>query len=290
MILIISDEEDQSTNDVIYWLQSSGQSYIRLNRTSHLTLISLQQESGKTKFSFWAEEEYIPGKRRMIHSDEITAFWYRRGFLNFGNRQLAFNNQDDKTGRALKTGINNYLKTENEKVYALINYHFENNKTGIGSGSDNHLNKLIVNSKAQEAGLKIPSTLVTSSKASFLFFESKAGACMAKAIDRAGFRIGTEFGIGNTNQVLRAEKIDQMPETFNATLFQQFISKLYDIRAIFINNRFYSAAILSQLNSQTKDDFRNYDLFRPNRIIPYLLPKAIESKLSILMNSLNLKS
>ena len=43
-------------------------------------------------------------------------------------------------------------------------------------------------------------------------------------------------------------------------------------------------AIFSQNDAQTQIDFRNYNLNKPNRYVPYKLPKLIETKLLKLMN------
>ena len=45
--------------------------------------------------------------------------------------------------------------------------------------------------------------------------------------------------------------------------------------------------IYSQNNKNTEADFRNYDLVRPNRTVPYQLPEEIELGLDALMKELN---
>jgi glutathione synthase/RimK-type ligase-like ATP-grasp enzyme len=52
----------------------------------------------------------------------------------------------------------------------------------------------------------------------------------------------------------------------------------------------YSMAIFSQLDEQTKIDFRNYNYEKPNRCVPYKLPDYIEVKIEMLMNKLSLNT
>ena len=49
----------------------------------------------------------------------------------------------------------------------------------------------------------------------------------------------------------------------------------------------YSMAILSQLDPQTSIDFRNYNMTKPNRTVPFKLPTQVESKLIELMTALS---
>jgi glutathione synthase/RimK-type ligase-like ATP-grasp enzyme len=47
-------------------------------------------------------------------------------------------------------------------------------------------------------------------------------------------------------------------------------------------------AIFSQNDTQTQTDFRHYNSQKPNRTVPYKLPKLIKEKITLLMNKLNL--
>ena len=47
-------------------------------------------------------------------------------------------------------------------------------------------------------------------------------------------------------------------------------------------------AIFSQNDPQTQMDFRRYQFEKPNRYVPYKLPKVLEGQLSALMQALDL--
>ena len=58
----------------------------------------------------------------------------------------------------------------------------------------------------------------------------------------------------------------------------------------YLDGVFYSSAIFSQNDEQTKIDFRNYNESNPNRVLPFNMPKTEEAKFRKLMKALNLNS
>jgi ATP-GRASP peptide maturase of grasp-with-spasm system len=288
MILILSDEDENSTLLVIDWLLHLRIPYIRLNDTSLIDVLNIKSEKEKTSFALRISDPSWSTSVREIHSDEITGFWYRRGFLNIDENRLEPGKSTDKIVY-IKESINKHLKNENSKIFQFLNHYFQTVKH-IGSFFENDTNKFHNSMQAALLGLEVPDSLITRSKAEFLQFHQKTGSCIVKALDRAGFRIGVDLGLGNTTHLLDENDISSMPDTFNYTLFQQFIDKEYDLRVFYLEGKFYSTAILSQINPQTRIDFRNYDTKRPNRIVPYQLPSGLEVKLDLLMKALNLKS
>jgi pyruvate carboxylase len=57
-----------------------------------------------------------------------------------------------------------------------------------------------------------------------------------------------------------------------------------------LKKKFYTMAIFSQLDRQTSTDFRKYNKQKPNRNVPYLLPKNIKNKIIKLMENCNLNT
>ena len=89
-------------------------------------------------------------------------------------------------------------------------------------------------------------------------------------------------------ELLSKNRKKYIPDTFPPSFFQKCIEKEYEIRTFFIENDYYSMAIFSQNDEQTKIDFRNYNESKPNKFIPYILPEDIKSKLIELMKCINL--
>ncbi len=287
MILIVSDEDDGSTTEVINWLNYFGASYFRINRSSKIEMTHLKIGSDQTVFSLKIAEAFLPNESRTLHSSEITAFWYRRGHLNLAHRLLE--NRVGEVGK-LEHHLTSYLIEENKKIIDFLNRYFKAVKH-LNSDFDNETNKLHNLTVASGCGLHVPQSIVTGQKDEFLSFQ-KAAKCnfITKAIDRGSIYIEKTISMFGHTHLLLEPEIDKMPETFGLSLFQQYVEKLYDLRIFYINGKFFASAILSQTNDKTKTDFRNYDSEKPNRIIRYKLPSEIELKLDRFMKNSDLRS
>ena len=85
--------------------------------------------------------------------------------------------------------------------------------------------------------------------------------------------------------------VDRLSEEFYPSLFQIEENKLYEIRAFYLFGNFYSMAIFSQCNKETKVDFRKNKYWEhPLKTVPYSLPKSIENNITNLMNELKLET
>src|SRR5690606_29202165 len=67
-------------------------------------------------------------------------------------------------------------------------------------------------------------------------------------------------------------------DEFALTLFQERVSKKYEIRIFFFNQKLYCMAILSQSDKSTSIDYRNYNRSLPNRNIPIKIPDEVRKK------------
>jgi ATP-GRASP peptide maturase of grasp-with-spasm system len=148
---------------------------------------------------------------------------------------------------------------------------------------------LIALEKARKVGLKTPNSEISSEKDElFNFFNKHDKDCISKGIqDILSFTVknkGYNYATSKINEV----DIDEMDESFFPSLLQQNIPKKYELRIFYLRNKFYSMAIFSQNDAQTKIDFRNYNWEKPNRNVPYILPKEIEQKLELFMQSMQL--
>ena len=66
--------------------------------------------------------------------------------------------------------------------------------------------------------------------------------------------------------------------------------KEIELRIFYLHGEFYSSAIFSQRDPQTRIDFRHYNNEKPNKVIPYKLPVEQEKKLQSLMQISGLNS
>lgn len=146
MILIISEDNDQTMNRVISWLKFFNAPYIRVTKYSDLRLveININHDLNESYIDLTIDENPI-----RVNKDSII--YVRRGFLNFLN--LSHRNTN-----IIRKG---WLNEESSDIVAFINYFFgRNTKYCLGSFINYRINKLIQLNIAQKAGLLIPNTKI----------------------------------------------------------------------------------------------------------------------------------
>ncbi|MCZ8022448.1 MAG: grasp-with-spasm system ATP-grasp peptide maturase [Chryseotalea sp.] len=262
MILILSEDRDETTSSVIDWLHKFKAPYIRIN----------QEDTVAVNFCTPGSFELLINEEVLIHSKSITSFWYRRGF--FASFKGHFSGNDTY----LLSSIRNHLSAE---LIALNDFLFFLLKgiPGLGNYKNSHLNKIEQLNRAQALGIKIPDTMITSKKEVLLEFILKHNSVITKSIDSP-----LTIAVESKNYMTYTEAIDEdfarnLPDFFAPSLFQANIIKRYEIRSFYLDGDFYSMAIFSQKNDQTAVDFRKYDFKVPNRTTKFQLPKFTEDKL-----------
>ncbi|HOZ15649.1 MAG TPA: grasp-with-spasm system ATP-grasp peptide maturase [Tenuifilaceae bacterium] len=265
MINIISEYADSSTNKVIDWLLYYNHAFNRINADVSLKCQDIIIDNSKIK------------KKKDI-------LWFRRGRIQLKNPYVVF--EDEELDKDLKEQLTNEKRILTEYVYRKI----KSNSKSIGDFYKTiDLNKLNVLEKAKETGLKIPPTLITTSKESLVTFFREHKNIITKAIsDVKAFNYNRKGFIYTYTSMV--EDIESLPDEFFPSLFQKNISKKYELRVFYLNKKFYSMAIFSQNDSQTKTDFRNYNFEKPNRNVPYSLPRVVKVKINKLMKVLELET
>lgn len=144
---------------------------------------------------------------------------------------------------------------------------------------------------AQSVGLTIPCTIITNNKIDLESFvkENSIQDLIIKPI-KDGTLIGSEKGcyVIYTSKVTK--ELEEIPDSFFPSLFQEAIPKVIEIRVFFYKGECYSMAIFSSRDEKTSVDFRNYNFEKPNRYVPYKLPKTVENKVQKFMNCLDMIS
>ena len=97
-----------------------------------------------------------------------------------------------------------------------------------------------------------------------------------------------DFTIFNYAKLVEINK--SISDTFFPSLVQNYIPKKIELRIFYLEGEFFSMAIFSQKDNKTNIDFRNYNDDKPNRTVPYKIPKDVEQKLDLLMKTLGLNS
>jgi len=262
MILILSEESDFSTTQVIEWLNIMNKKWIRINREDEISI------------------NYIGNDIQFLLKDinfllsEIKSFWYRRGFINISKLNLNINELDNFLDDELN-GIVQFL------YYKLTILHH------LDSIKNSSINKLIVNSIAKDLEICTPNEYVFSNKKSLEELINNTDIeYITKAINGSPTLLFQNFITQNFTTKIDINKINS--NTFFPSLIQNKIDKKYELRIYYFLGEFYCMAIFSQRDRQTSIDFRNYNTIKPNRRVPFNLPNDVKIKLTKLMSKLSL--
>ncbi|SDJ65300.1 grasp-with-spasm system ATP-grasp peptide maturase [Chryseobacterium jejuense] len=256
MILIISQNQETTTTEVTKWLVKMKKNFIRIHEDEVFNI--------RTK----DKRIYLESHRNCFFIDDITSVWYRRGGLQF-NRLQYKNNSINLSMDEYQHWLEDYVRKKLES------------KKHINKESNSDINKLWVLEQAQKYGLHIPP---------YFLAENTDDVDLNKTIMKTiGENPRMENIIKNYSGMMYTSVVEERENTnFFTTFFQEKIEKDFEIRSFFLNGHLWSTAIFSQNDEQTKIDFRKYNTKKPNRNVPYYLPKDIEEKVRLLMLSLDL--
>lgn len=262
MILIISNSHDESSTQVIEWLENLGKKWFRVNENE---LIDLE---------FLGKEIQFKIDNNTFLLSQIDSVWYRRGFLNFNWANYTIDNNIDRV-----------LQNEKVKIINFI-YFLLKEKKNINNYFNAEVNKLIVSKIANDIGIKVTDDYLFSKKDNLCKTLTKSTKFISKTISGDSMLLYKNFTVLNYTKLINfdADYSDQ----FYPSLVQAYIEKKYELRIFYLAGAFYTMAIFSQKDNQTSIDFRAYNRVKPNRRVPFNLPKSIEYKLDVLMKQLNL--
>lgn len=278
MILLLSqDRWDVSTEEVQDWIEALGGTCVRLNGEdlNDGGSITFSYEKGGASLSL-----NLDGSR--ITLDDVGVVWTRR-WHNLQN--LAF--LDEIESPTLAREIRGHLAAEIRALTGGLDGVLEG-LASLAVPRQRQVNKLEALRLAARAGLRIPDTIVTNDRAELQGFKARHDRIITKCIGD-----GTTFVLRDQRYPMFTEEvsqddIDRAPECFFPSLFQEHISKQVEIRTFFLAGACYSMAIFSQSDRTTSLDFRHYNQERPNRMVPYRLPEAVEKRITHLMKALSL--
>jgi ATP-GRASP peptide maturase of grasp-with-spasm system len=276
-VIIFSECKDVSTNDVIDFLFFNKTPFYRFNDEVRINKLSIQFNIEEFKFK-------LTQQNRVLNDSINNVIWYRRGLI-----QVIKYSSDTK----LFNLLNSNSKENNSQIQLFIDSYILKNNRSINSQKDNNISKIDVFYNANKLKINTPKTLISNEIEDIIKFAKNNINTIIKddIFSKISYTHNNKFVV-TINQSYNAVKLSNFENiNFNnkcATLFQEYIPKKYEIRTFYLKGQFRSMAIFSQQNEKTKTDFRNYDYDRPNRNVPYNLPKSLEKKLHKLMLKLDI--
>lgn len=260
MILILSNRYDDSTFDVIKYIRAPYKII-----TEEFFIYEFTTYISKN-------ENYI--KYGNINFNDIKLIWYRRTSFSFD----ILNHIDNKFKNFGFSELNKY------KLYLLSQFYERRIITSI----DQELNllKLDVLKKAISFNIDVPETLVTSSKNELIEFLNIFKYVISKPISNVTYLdlLPEDMFLG-TLEVTKND-LDKLNDYFFPSLFQRKVKCTFEIRSFYLDGKFFSMAQFRPYGLY-EIDIRSYK--REVRRVRFQLPKALETKLILLLQNLGLE-
>lgn len=272
MVVILTEQNDVSTLEVVDYLRLYSIPYMIINESMKVKIHDIFIQNNQLSFTIDINE-------RKINSKDITSFWYRRGAFNWDENEFPLNGIK---GNEVSELFSEFQQVEYSTLKQFIELMPGIKKIGLFEKRE--INKLEMLNAAIKVGLNVPNTSILNSKQKIIdSFHSKS--IITKGIQVTPI-IFSKYGkiYGYTEKI----ELNEIPDKFAFTLFQDEIEKRIEIRSFYLENNVYSMAIFSQNDNSTKVDFRKYNKEKPNRMVPFKLPAEIESKLLKLSKKLSL--
>ncbi|CDT07071.1 conserved hypothetical protein [Sphingobacterium sp. PM2-P1-29] len=278
MILIVTSNEDKSTNDVIKWLDYFGEKWIRINEDDYLIVKNIKFSNNKPATIL------VNIRGHEIDLCAIKGYWYRRGGLKIKMDKRIFETLERNS---VNTKILRYLEEENKSLAQFINQYLEKEINRVNSELNSDNKKMFYLHTAMKVGLNVPPTIITTESNQLLEFKEIYESLITKSIyEVMAFSDDGMIFYNHTHGISDIEHAGD--STYFPSLFQQNIEKFIELRIFYLRGEIFSMAIFSQSNEKTKQDFRNYDYEFPNRNVPYNLDADLENKLRNFMNKIDL--
>jgi len=283
MVLMIFEDGDISSFMVADWIEYFNKACILINGNNSDVNIKYILSTNDAN-----EIEIEIDKKLIVNLNNIKAYYWRRGMLE---NKIRCNEVTTKiNNKEIEKKFNYHFFDNNKKNIEYLDYCLEG-KHSFGSKHNQDINKIFALDCAKKSGLKIPDTLITNSKEQLVNFFNKNTRVISKPItNNIDFKIEKKVSFMNYTEEVTKEDLNNLNDFFYPTLFQEYIEKNYEIRVFVLKDKCYSMAIFSQLDEQTKMDFRIYNTKRPNRSVPFQLPKEIENKILNFMKEIRMNT
>jgi ATP-GRASP peptide maturase of grasp-with-spasm system len=252
-------DKDQSTDDVIDWIYYLGGNCKRYNVSNDIESKSLFLKLNSFDISQDVENGWIRKTGRFILLDTYGNFLSQESFelSNYYYIELG--------------GVRNFITSQK------VNW--------INDPKVFNIPKIDILNNAIKFNINIPETYILNRKSDLKrIYNLYKGEIITKSIVDVCSVIKNNKIYAAYTLKISMENIDELPEIFFPSLIQNYIEKEFEIRSFFLNGKFSSMAIFSQNDKQTKIDYRNYNFEKPNRCVPYKLPKELETKLLEFLN------
>ena len=279
MILILTGHYDHSTDQVIDWLNYYKARHTRINDADVFL---------KEKLNFAISNEDVSIKiNENINLSEIQSAWYRKFGLLMESSVYKLSNQE------LNGKLTDFFNWEFESFMSFFDIGFSKKIEWLcNPNSMKGLTKVKQLIIARSVGLDIPNTVVTNDRQlAKEFLVHHNNMCLTKPIGESSVIQHKSKQYQITPKLIHRSFFKfSLVKRFFPSLLQEYLDKDIELRIFFLDGKCFSMAIFSQLDEKTKIDFRHYNKQKPNRFVPFNLPRHIEIMIVRFMELINLNT
>ena len=270
MHIIITEDNDLPTTKVANLLESLKEKVLLIDVRDEMELLNFLSRN-EMNFRY---------KDFNFGLEDIKSVWFRRGRI-----KVKYSYDESPNDKNLQRY---HFRVKNE-IENFVNYAIFTKVRTLGNPFKTDLNKLMVNDLAEKIGFNIPKSLLTDRIEDINTFieNNKEQKIISKLLIPLHLKENGKK-LDFLTHTVDMKKLKS--NNFTTSFFQSQIEKVYEIRSFFLNGKLYSKAIFSQNDQQTKVDYRNYNLTKPNREVPYNLPNSLRLKIIELMSELSLNT
>ncbi len=262
MILILTNKQDVHTDAVIRRLQQKGVAVFRLNTEDLLLKYRVNLYiNGQGEW----DGEITDELNRVLRLKNLKVAWLRKPDFDF------------VLNLPMATEVREFIVSETKSfiniLYSIPSIKWINNPF-VSNSSKVKFQQLLLASKM---GIKIPKTLITTQpeKAKDFFIECNE-TILLKSIYSGNITIdGRNQGILSKKLTKNDFYKNYKNISINPTQLQEYIEKAYELRITVIEEKVFAIKIDSQVNEETKIDWRLHTKMNPHTI--FNLPNKIEN-------------
>ena len=275
MLLVVTNRSDLASDYLITRLKSRGIPFVRLNTEGFGHEYNIEIILNKPKKSFIIE--FSDGKA--IRPKDVSSVYFHHPNPPSFHGLIAESDREFAEREALELLRSLWRMIPEEK--------WLNHPKNLWRA----VNKVEQLMAAIDIGLEIPSTLITSKKASVAsFMKAAKGRIVGKAIKHGFLSRDDEVWVATT-QRLPSGYLDEFESFAQFPMnYQNEIDKVYDLRVVIVGDKIFAAAIYSQELEEAAVDWRVSDLkelqLRHERVS---LGKSLEKKCKDLVDFFSLR-
>lgn len=267
MVLIISNDNDESTGKVINWMHAMGKKTMLLTDEEELIILNLNLSN--------ISDSLISIRDEKLQLKDISSIWLRKGGLKLKFQEEQF--------RLIDPFMVQHIVDEWRTVENLILNYF-NKLNRIGDCYLREINKLLMIEKAIEVGLEVPKSYVVSDKNELVKLFNAYKDLITKPMSNLfGYLNEGDFHIHYSTSVNQSDSIN-LPDVFFPLFVQEQVTRFFEVRVTAIKGALFPTAIIPQQSNVS--DIRKLSK-NQKRYLPHKLPEDIAEKLILFLESIN---